>query len=155
MVTYLLDGLMSMLSLSSRYETKFQQKLLELTDSNNIASLFLTAANRWLEVRMVSGDGWRGHLLYTGGGHMMDFPVDVPPGANHPGDIQAEFPPGPANHTQVSGGCDTRTSYTADIPTDFIRGAGQSHNACPSGCSSQASHTMNIPVAIPRGPVTQ
>ncbi|XP_077309834.1 ATP-binding cassette sub-family C member 8 isoform X2 [Lithobates pipiens] len=35
-----------------RYETRFQQKLLELTDSNNIASLFLTAANRWLEVRM-------------------------------------------------------------------------------------------------------
>lgn len=46
-----------MLSLSSRYETRFQQKLLELTDSNNIASLFLTAANRWLEVRMVSEDG--------------------------------------------------------------------------------------------------
>uniref|UniRef100_A0A9L0TN87 ATP-binding cassette sub-family C member 8 n=1 Tax=Equus caballus TaxID=9796 RepID=A0A9L0TN87_HORSE len=37
-----------------RYETRFQQKLLEYTDSNNIASLFLTAANRWLEVRMVS-----------------------------------------------------------------------------------------------------
>ncbi|XP_069823859.1 ATP-binding cassette sub-family C member 8 [Dendropsophus ebraccatus] len=35
-----------------RYETRFRQKLLELTDSNNIASLFLTAANRWLEVRM-------------------------------------------------------------------------------------------------------
>uniref|UniRef100_A0A5F5PR64 ATP-binding cassette sub-family C member 8 n=1 Tax=Equus caballus TaxID=9796 RepID=A0A5F5PR64_HORSE len=35
-----------------RYETRFQQKLLEYTDSNNIASLFLTAANRWLEVRM-------------------------------------------------------------------------------------------------------
>lgn len=38
----------------SRYEARFQQKLLEYTDSNNIASLFLTAANRWLEVRMVS-----------------------------------------------------------------------------------------------------
>ncbi|XP_012581013.1 PREDICTED: ATP-binding cassette sub-family C member 8 isoform X2 [Condylura cristata] len=37
---------------SSRYEVRFQQKLLEYTDSNNIASLFLTAANRWLEVRM-------------------------------------------------------------------------------------------------------
>uniref|UniRef100_A0AAA9S279 ATP binding cassette subfamily C member 8 n=1 Tax=Bos taurus TaxID=9913 RepID=A0AAA9S279_BOVIN len=37
-----------------RYEARFQQKLLEYTDSNNIASLFLTAANRWLEVRMVS-----------------------------------------------------------------------------------------------------
>ncbi|KAI4580849.1 hypothetical protein MJG53_010391 [Ovis ammon polii x Ovis aries] len=37
-----------------RYETRFQQKLLEYTDSNNIASLFLTAANRWLEVRMAS-----------------------------------------------------------------------------------------------------
>lgn len=36
----------------SRYEARFQQKLLEYTDSNNIASLFLTAANRWLEVRM-------------------------------------------------------------------------------------------------------
>ncbi|XP_015278733.1 PREDICTED: ATP-binding cassette sub-family C member 8, partial [Gekko japonicus] len=35
-----------------RYETRFKQKLLEYTDSNNIASLFLTAANRWLEVRM-------------------------------------------------------------------------------------------------------
>uniref|UniRef100_A0A8C9FFT3 ATP binding cassette subfamily C member 8 n=1 Tax=Pavo cristatus TaxID=9049 RepID=A0A8C9FFT3_PAVCR len=35
-----------------RYEAKFRQKLLEYTDSNNIASLFLTAANRWLEVRM-------------------------------------------------------------------------------------------------------
>ncbi|XP_037378619.1 ATP-binding cassette sub-family C member 8 isoform X1 [Talpa occidentalis] len=35
-----------------RYEVRFQQKLLEYTDSNNIASLFLTAANRWLEVRM-------------------------------------------------------------------------------------------------------
>ncbi|XP_037695234.1 ATP-binding cassette sub-family C member 8 isoform X3 [Choloepus didactylus] len=35
-----------------RYEARFQQKLLAYTDSNNIASLFLTAANRWLEVRM-------------------------------------------------------------------------------------------------------
>ncbi|XP_049746536.1 ATP-binding cassette sub-family C member 8 isoform X4 [Elephas maximus indicus] len=35
-----------------RYEARFQKKLLEYTDSNNIASLFLTAANRWLEVRM-------------------------------------------------------------------------------------------------------
>ncbi|XP_048341307.1 LOW QUALITY PROTEIN: ATP-binding cassette sub-family C member 8 [Sphaerodactylus townsendi] len=35
-----------------RYEVRFKQKLLEYTDSNNIASLFLTAANRWLEVRM-------------------------------------------------------------------------------------------------------
>ncbi|XP_041132803.1 ATP-binding cassette sub-family C member 8-like isoform X3 [Polyodon spathula] len=34
------------------YEAKFRQKLLEYTDANNIASLFLTAANRWLEVRM-------------------------------------------------------------------------------------------------------
>ncbi|KAJ8777653.1 hypothetical protein J1605_014306 [Eschrichtius robustus] len=39
---------------ASRYEARFQQKLLEYTDSNNIASLFLTAANRWLEVRMAS-----------------------------------------------------------------------------------------------------
>lgn len=38
----------------ARYEARFQQKLLEYTDSNNIASLFLTAANRWLEVRMAS-----------------------------------------------------------------------------------------------------
>ncbi|MXQ81457.1 hypothetical protein E5288_WYG006008 [Bos mutus] len=37
-----------------RYEARFQQKLLEYTDSNNIASLFLTAANRWLEVRMAT-----------------------------------------------------------------------------------------------------
>ncbi|XP_032894884.1 ATP-binding cassette sub-family C member 8 isoform X2 [Amblyraja radiata] len=35
-----------------REENRFRQKLLELTDTNNIASLFLTAANRWLEVRM-------------------------------------------------------------------------------------------------------
>uniref|UniRef100_A0A8D0GZU4 ATP binding cassette subfamily C member 8 n=1 Tax=Sphenodon punctatus TaxID=8508 RepID=A0A8D0GZU4_SPHPU len=35
-----------------RYEGRFKQKLLDYTDSNNIASLFLTAANRWLEVRM-------------------------------------------------------------------------------------------------------
>ncbi|XP_075043661.1 ATP-binding cassette sub-family C member 8 isoform X3 [Mixophyes fleayi] len=35
-----------------RYEARFRHKLLALTDSNNIASLFLTAANRWLEVRM-------------------------------------------------------------------------------------------------------
>uniref|UniRef100_A0A8C4RSC3 ATP-binding cassette, sub-family C (CFTR/MRP), member 8b n=1 Tax=Erpetoichthys calabaricus TaxID=27687 RepID=A0A8C4RSC3_ERPCA len=35
-----------------RYEDKFRQRLLEYTDTNNIASLFLTAANRWLEVRM-------------------------------------------------------------------------------------------------------
>ncbi|KAJ6665038.1 hypothetical protein lerEdw1_005269 [Lerista edwardsae] len=37
-----------------RYESRFKQKLLEYTDANNIASLFLTAANRWLEVRMAS-----------------------------------------------------------------------------------------------------
>ncbi|XP_063800161.1 ATP-binding cassette sub-family C member 8 isoform X1 [Pseudophryne corroboree] len=35
-----------------RYEARFRHKLLAHTDSNNIASLFLTAANRWLEVRM-------------------------------------------------------------------------------------------------------
>ncbi|XP_064423358.1 ATP-binding cassette sub-family C member 8 isoform X2 [Latimeria chalumnae] len=35
-----------------RYEARFRQKLLDYTDANNIASLFLTAANRWLEVRM-------------------------------------------------------------------------------------------------------
>uniref|UniRef100_A0A674ABF7 ATP-binding cassette, sub-family C (CFTR/MRP), member 8 n=1 Tax=Salmo trutta TaxID=8032 RepID=A0A674ABF7_SALTR len=37
---------------ASRYESRFRQRLLEYTDANNIASLFLTAANRWLEVRM-------------------------------------------------------------------------------------------------------
>uniref|UniRef100_A0A8C5GGI0 ATP-binding cassette, sub-family C (CFTR/MRP), member 8 n=1 Tax=Gouania willdenowi TaxID=441366 RepID=A0A8C5GGI0_GOUWI len=31
---------------------RFRQRLLQFTDANNIASLFLTAANRWLEVRM-------------------------------------------------------------------------------------------------------
>lgn len=36
-----------------RYEPRFRQRLLQFTDANNIASLFLTAANRWLEVRMV------------------------------------------------------------------------------------------------------
>ncbi|KAJ8417075.1 hypothetical protein AAFF_G00283020 [Aldrovandia affinis] len=35
-----------------RYEAKFRQRLLGYTDANNISSLFLTAANRWLEVRM-------------------------------------------------------------------------------------------------------
>ncbi|XP_061678386.1 ATP-binding cassette sub-family C member 8 isoform X1 [Syngnathoides biaculeatus] len=35
-----------------RYEPRFRQRLLQFTDANNIASLFLTAANRWLEVRM-------------------------------------------------------------------------------------------------------
>ncbi|KAM4618404.1 ATP-binding cassette sub-family C member 8 isoform 2-T2 [Polymixia lowei] len=35
-----------------RYEPRFRQRLLGFTDANNIASLFLTAANRWLEVRM-------------------------------------------------------------------------------------------------------
>ncbi|KAA0724210.1 ATP-binding cassette sub-family C member 8 [Triplophysa tibetana] len=35
-----------------RYEARFRQKLLEFSDANNMASLFLTAANRWLEVRM-------------------------------------------------------------------------------------------------------
>ncbi|TRY89266.1 hypothetical protein DNTS_031839 [Danionella cerebrum] len=35
-----------------RHEQRFKKKLLEHTDANNISSLFLTAANRWLEVRM-------------------------------------------------------------------------------------------------------
>uniref|UniRef100_A0A8C7WMV1 ATP-binding cassette, sub-family C (CFTR/MRP), member 8 n=1 Tax=Oryzias sinensis TaxID=183150 RepID=A0A8C7WMV1_9TELE len=35
-----------------RYEPRFRHRLLQFTDANNIASLFLTAANRWLEVRM-------------------------------------------------------------------------------------------------------
>ncbi|MCI4379456.1 hypothetical protein PGIGA_G00228450 [Pangasianodon gigas] len=35
-----------------RHEQRFKKRLLEYTDANNIASLFLTAANRWLEVRM-------------------------------------------------------------------------------------------------------
>uniref|UniRef100_A0A3B4A347 Uncharacterized protein n=1 Tax=Periophthalmus magnuspinnatus TaxID=409849 RepID=A0A3B4A347_9GOBI len=35
-----------------RYEPRFRQRLLQFTDANNMASLFLTAANRWLEVRM-------------------------------------------------------------------------------------------------------
>nr|XP_033808126.1 LOW QUALITY PROTEIN: ATP-binding cassette sub-family C member 9 [Geotrypetes seraphini] len=34
-----------------RHEARFQQRMLELTDTNNIAYLFLSAANRWLEVR--------------------------------------------------------------------------------------------------------
>lgn len=48
-----------------RYEAKFRQKLLEYTDSNNIASLFLTAANRWLEVRMASTFMFSFSLVYT------------------------------------------------------------------------------------------
>ncbi|XP_073709543.1 ATP-binding cassette sub-family C member 8 isoform X1 [Misgurnus anguillicaudatus] len=35
-----------------RHEQKFKKKLLEHTDANNISSLFLSAANCWLEVRM-------------------------------------------------------------------------------------------------------
>uniref|UniRef100_A0A674JF60 ATP binding cassette subfamily C member 9 n=1 Tax=Terrapene triunguis TaxID=2587831 RepID=A0A674JF60_9SAUR len=34
-----------------RHEARFKQHMLELTDTNNIAYLFLSAANRWLEVR--------------------------------------------------------------------------------------------------------
>ncbi|XP_030621036.1 ATP-binding cassette sub-family C member 8 [Chanos chanos] len=35
-----------------RHEQRFKKKLLEYADASNNASLFLTAANRWLEVRM-------------------------------------------------------------------------------------------------------
>ncbi|TWW75636.1 ATP-binding cassette sub-family C member 8 [Takifugu flavidus] len=45
-----LEGLTTIRAL--RYEPRFRQRLLQFTDANNIASLFLTAANRWLEVRM-------------------------------------------------------------------------------------------------------
>ncbi|XP_073418394.1 ATP-binding cassette sub-family C member 9 isoform X2 [Dendrobates tinctorius] len=34
-----------------RHESRFKQRMLELSDTNNLAYLFLTAANRWLEVR--------------------------------------------------------------------------------------------------------
>ncbi|MEQ2296320.1 ATP-binding cassette, sub-C (CFTR MRP), member 9, partial [Ameca splendens] len=34
-----------------RHEARFKQHMLELTDTNNTAYLFLSAANRWLEVR--------------------------------------------------------------------------------------------------------
>uniref|UniRef100_A0A8D0LCT4 ATP binding cassette subfamily C member 9 n=1 Tax=Sphenodon punctatus TaxID=8508 RepID=A0A8D0LCT4_SPHPU len=34
-----------------RHEARFKQRMLDLTDTNNIAYLFLSAANRWLEVR--------------------------------------------------------------------------------------------------------
>uniref|UniRef100_A0A8C5RA15 ATP-binding cassette sub-family C member 9 n=1 Tax=Leptobrachium leishanense TaxID=445787 RepID=A0A8C5RA15_9ANUR len=34
-----------------KHETRFRQRMLELTDTNNLAFLFLSAANRWLEVR--------------------------------------------------------------------------------------------------------
>ncbi|XP_058841528.1 ATP-binding cassette sub-family C member 9-like isoform X3 [Acipenser ruthenus] len=34
-----------------RHEARFKQRMLELTDTNNVAYLFLSAANRWLEVR--------------------------------------------------------------------------------------------------------
>ncbi|KAM8974245.1 ATP-binding cassette sub-family C member 9 isoform 2-T2 [Pelodytes ibericus] len=34
-----------------KHEAKFKQRMLELTDTNNLAYLFLSAANRWLEVR--------------------------------------------------------------------------------------------------------
>ncbi|XP_030296644.1 ATP-binding cassette sub-family C member 9-like [Sparus aurata] len=35
----------------SKHEARFKQRMLELTDTNNTAYLFLSAANRWLEVR--------------------------------------------------------------------------------------------------------
>ncbi|KAM6895582.1 ATP-binding cassette sub-family C member 9 [Xenentodon cancila] len=35
-----------------RHEARFKHRMLELTDTNNTAYLFLSAANRWLEVRM-------------------------------------------------------------------------------------------------------
>ncbi|KAG7275314.1 hypothetical protein CRUP_015252 [Coryphaenoides rupestris] len=34
-----------------KHEARFKQRMLELTDTNNTAYLFLSAANRWLEVR--------------------------------------------------------------------------------------------------------
>ncbi|XP_062850775.1 ATP-binding cassette sub-family C member 9 isoform X2 [Trichomycterus rosablanca] len=34
-----------------RHEARFKQRMLDLTDTNNTAYLFLSAANRWLEVR--------------------------------------------------------------------------------------------------------
>ncbi|XP_053575092.1 ATP-binding cassette sub-family C member 9 isoform X2 [Bombina bombina] len=34
-----------------RHEARFKQRMLELIDTNNMAYLFLSAANRWLEVR--------------------------------------------------------------------------------------------------------
>ncbi|KAI2665426.1 ATP-binding cassette sub-family C member 9 [Labeo rohita] len=37
-----------------RHEARFKQRMLELTDTNNTAYLFLSAANRWLEVRTVT-----------------------------------------------------------------------------------------------------
>ncbi|POI35503.1 hypothetical protein CIB84_000745, partial [Bambusicola thoracicus] len=37
---------------ASKHESRFKQRMLELTDTNNIAYLFLSAANIWLEVRM-------------------------------------------------------------------------------------------------------
>lgn len=39
--------------MSFRHEARFKQRMLELTDTNNTAYLFLSAANRWLEVRTV------------------------------------------------------------------------------------------------------
>ncbi|XP_034445063.1 ATP-binding cassette sub-family C member 8 isoform X2 [Hippoglossus hippoglossus] len=48
--TETVEGLTTIRAL--RYEPRFRQRLLQYTDANNIASLFLTAANRWLEVRM-------------------------------------------------------------------------------------------------------
>ncbi|KAI4897857.1 hypothetical protein NFI96_005985 [Prochilodus magdalenae] len=38
-------------ALKSKHEARFKQRMLELTDTNNTAYLFLSAANRWLEVR--------------------------------------------------------------------------------------------------------
>ncbi|CAN0424476.1 unnamed protein product [Lampetra fluviatilis] len=35
-----------------RHESQFRQKIFELIDANNVPFLFLSAANRWLEVRM-------------------------------------------------------------------------------------------------------
>ncbi|OXB74531.1 UNVERIFIED_CONTAM: hypothetical protein H355_011494 [Colinus virginianus] len=45
------NGIEQTVECETRHEARFKQRMLELTDTNNIAYLFLSAANRWLEVR--------------------------------------------------------------------------------------------------------
>ncbi|CAI9618179.1 unnamed protein product, partial [Staurois parvus] len=129
-----------------RYEARFQQKLLELTDSNNIASLFLTAANRWLEVRMVSAAG---HLLYADGrGEEYLCPITS--------SLSSHIPPWAGHKTsQLSL---LRGGHIMDFPAVVLQV--QSHSSKPSRCSSgwvkhrhlvdmpRSSHTMDIPMDV-------
>lgn len=56
---------MNVKSVYFRHEARFKQRMLELTDTNNTAYLFLSAANRWLEVRTVRDNLVNFHIIYN------------------------------------------------------------------------------------------